>query len=129
MDLPADDAAFLAERGYKYTVVEEQSMLCVRLHDVPLPTGLNAESADVLLRLAAAYPASPPDMWWTLPRLTRADGSVIQATEISEVHLGLTWQRWSRHLPAGAWAPMLDGLEAFLALMHSEFDKAARKAA
>jgi hypothetical protein len=68
-------------------------------------------------------------MWWVDPALHRADGSVIEATQVMEPHLGRTWQRWSRHFAPGQWQSGIDGLESYLALIHSEFLRAAGQAA
>jgi hypothetical protein len=125
MELPAEDSEYLDERGLRYTVFEEGAMLCVRLHDFPLPPGLSHSEVDILFRLPAGYPIAQPDMWWCLPAITRADGSTIQATEHNEIYAGLTWQRWSRHLNPGAWAPGIDGLEAFMTLLRVELQKAS----
>jgi hypothetical protein len=129
MDLPAGDHAFLRREGYTYDVFDEGGMLCVQLNDVTLPPGLNVRETDILLRLAPLYPDVPPDMWWTTPTVRTAHGTVIPATELQETHRGRTWQRWSRHLAAGAWLIGTDNLESYLALIHSEFRAAAGAAA
>lgn len=100
-------------------------MLCVILTAWPLPPGLSAECVDLLIRLPTNYPDVRPDMWWVDPALRRADGTVIPATQVTEPHLGRTWQRWSRHFAQGQWQSGIDGLENYLALIRSEFLKAA----
>jgi hypothetical protein len=126
MSLPAADQQVLTERGIPHEVQVDGGMVCVLLPGWPLPEGLSASHADVLLRLAPGYPDVPPDMWWVDPALRRADGSVIPGTESSEGHLGRTWQRWSRHFNGGQWQSGIDGLESFLARMRAEFELAAR---
>lgn len=129
MPLLPEDVQYLAERGATYQVVEEGGMTCLLLPGWPLPGGLSATHADVLIRLAAGYPDIPPDMWWVDPPLRRADGDEIPATQSMEPHLARTWQRWSRHFNAGQWQPGIDRLSGFLALMDGEFRRAAGAAA
>jgi hypothetical protein len=126
MSLPPADEAMLADRGIVHEVQVDGGMICVLFPGWPLPQGLSAAQADVLLRLVSGYPDVAPDMWWVDPPLHRADGSGIAGTESTESHLGRTWQRWSRHFTSGQWQSGIDGLESFLALIRSEFELAAR---
>lgn len=124
--LPPLDEAFLVEAGHKFESAVESGMTCIVFPSWPLPDGLNYTSADLLVRLPGGYPDAAPDMWWFSPALTTAGGGVIQATEVSEMHLGRTWQRWSRHLGAGQWRSGIDGLENYLALIRAETERAAQ---
>ena len=121
--LPPDDTKYLAERGIDHSVVAEANMTCVVLRGFNLPPGFNRPQADLLLRISPGYPDVPLDMWWFDPPVKRADGQTIPATEVMEHHLGRSWQRWSRHLPAGLWRSGTDGLESFLALVRRELEK------
>jgi hypothetical protein len=103
-----------------YSEQVDGDVLVIRLSDYPLPVGLSVASAEVMFRLPSGYPDTAPDMWWILPALTTASGGQIQATS-PEYHLGLTWQRWSRHLPPGAWRPGVDSIKSFIKLMDGEF--------
>ncbi|WP_052689163.1 E2/UBC family protein [Williamsia herbipolensis] len=126
MKLPAVDARFLNDSGISYRTFDDGSgMLSVELLDLPLPQGLSSESANVLFRLSANYPDAQPDMWWLIPHLTTATGGVIAATEIQETFDGRVWQRWSRHLDAGAWRPGVDSLESYVRLLRNELSTAA----
>jgi len=129
MPLLPDDADYLAERGIAYEVREEGGMTCVVLPRWTLPAGLSTSETDVLIRLAPGYPDIAPDMWWVDPPLRLADGVEIAATQVTEQHLGRTWQRWSRHFNAGHWRPGTDRLSGYLALMDVEFRRAAGAAA
>jgi hypothetical protein len=129
MPLLPEDAQYLADRGINYQVHEEGGMTCLLLPAWPLPTGLSAAHVDVLLRLAQGYPDIPPDMWWVDPAVRRADGGEIPATQVTEHHLGRTWQRWSRHFNGGQWQPGIDRISGFLALMDGEYRRAAGAAA
>ena len=123
MALPQSEADYLIQRGLRHTVTEEKNMTCVVFPDHALPSGFNRPAADLLIRLNPGFPDVPPDMWWLYPAVKRVDGRAIPATEHSEVHLGRTWQRWSRHFPAGRWKPGTDTLESFLALIWRELEQ------
>jgi hypothetical protein len=127
--LPAPDAEYLAQRDLQHEVVTESGMTCVVLPRWQLPPGLNQPAADLLVRLQPGYPDLPPDMWWFSPGVLLANGSRIQATEVTEHHLGRDWQRWSRHLQPGQWRSGIDGLESYLALVDRELARATQGAA
>jgi hypothetical protein len=124
--LPPIDQSYLDERAPGASVTNDGGAICVVIPGVPLPTGLTIASADLLLRLSPGYPDVAPDMWWFSPAVGRADGGVIQATEVEEVHLGRVWQRWSRHLDPGQWRSGVDSIESYLSLVYRELASAAR---
>jgi hypothetical protein len=126
---PERDASFLAERDLAYQVVEEPGSLCLILPAWKLPAGYTQASADLLIRLPAGYPDLPPDMWWFDPAVTRPDGVVIEATQVVEVILGRSWQRWSRHLDPSHWNSGVDGLESYLSLVWREAKRSAQDVA
>jgi len=123
MNLPASDRAYLDERSVPFEVTSESNMICVLLREYPLPEGYDRSKSDLLLRLNPGYPDIPPDMWWFDPPVKRADGTVVQATECMERHLGRSWQRWSRHFNPGQWRSGIDSLESFLALIRKELKR------
>ena len=125
MKLPDPDREFLERAGIVHRVFEEAGMLNVELIDFPLPTGLNASHASVLLRLSPSYPDSAPDMWWIIPHLRAVTGATIPATEVIETIDGRSWQRWSRHLDPTAWRSGIDGLESYVRLLRTELSQAA----
>lgn len=129
MTLPASDTAYLAARAIEHHVTIEAGMICVVIPKYQLPPGLSVEQADLLLRLNPGFPDVPPDMWWFDPPVLRADGAALAATQVTETHVGRSWQRWSRHLNAGQWRPGIDGLESYLALLRLELQRSALKAA
>jgi len=118
--LPESDLAYLEERTFDCEISTETGMTCLVFAGWELPPGFNHTHADLLVRLSAGYPDVPPDMWWFDPPLRTAQGETIPATESIEMHLGRTWQRWSRHLDAGQWHSGIDGLESYLALIDAE---------
>ncbi len=128
MTLPANDQAYLDERGGGYRVVLEANVTCIVLESFRLPAGYDRPQADLLLRLQPGYPDVPPDMWWFDPPVRFGDGGAPPATESMEPYLGRTWQRWSRHLSAGQWRSGIDCLETFIALVRSELRRCAPQA-
>jgi Prokaryotic E2 family E len=126
MSLPQSDLATLAERRIEYSVSAEANMTCIVFPGYALPAGYDRPSSDLLLRLQAGFPDVPPDMWWFNPAIRLTNGRVVQATEVTERHLGRDWQRWSRHFGAGQWRSGIDTLESFLALIRKELERCAR---
>lgn len=120
MLLPERDIGYLADRGLTYEISVDQGMTCLVVKDWPLPAGLRPGQVDLLLRLAPGYPDIQPDMWWFSPHVTCCSGQPIQATQVTERYLDRTWQRWSRHLPAGVWRCGVDGLESFFAVIRAD---------
>lgn len=127
--LPPADAAFLAERYPDHKVVIENGMVCIVIPRWPVPPGYSHSHVDLLIRLVPGFPDVPPDMWWTAPIVALVSGRPIPAADLIETHLGRTWQRWSRHLPAGAWAPGSDSLQSYLAQIRTELQRTAAAAA
>lgn len=126
MALPQPEVEFLDSRGLTYTVSEEGGMTCVVFPNHKLPMGLNVTSADLLIRLSPGFPDVPPDMWWFSPGIARPDGQVIPATDVTEQHVGRSWQRWSRHLNANQWQSGTDNLQTFLAMINREVARCAQ---
>jgi Prokaryotic E2 family E len=123
--LPSVDTAFLEGRfgGGNFTITADAGYTCVVVPGFSLPEGYNSSQADLLLRLQNGYPDCQPDMWWFSPAVLKTDNTVIPNTDTTEQHLGRGWQRWSRHLPPGAWRPGIDGLESFFALLCKDLGK------
>lgn len=118
--LPPNDSQYLSDRQIPYTLATEAGMQCITLPVFALPEGYDRANSDLLLRLHLGYPDIPPDMWWFDPPIRPANGRVIPATELIEHYLGRSWQRWSRHLPAGQWKSGIDGIESYLALIKQD---------
>ncbi|MEU0879533.1 E2/UBC family protein [Lentzea sp. NPDC005914] len=128
--LPTVDTKFLEERGLRHSVQVDGGMICVLLPDWKVPAGYQQDQTDLLLRLSQGYPDVPPDMWWCSPALVLTNGSQPQATEVTEHHLGRSWQRWSRHFNnPGIWRPGIDSLESYLARIRGEMLRSAGRAA
>lgn len=110
--LREEDQSFLDSLGYSFTVEVVDGFVNIVLADFPTP-GLDRSEADLLLRLPIGFPDATPDMFWVAPALT-AKGAAIPGTEVTENHVGRSWQRWSRHI-GGQWRPGVDNLETYLA--------------
>jgi hypothetical protein len=121
--LPQSEVVRLAERGIKYTVSAEANMTCVVVQEYRLPPGYDREQTDLLLRLSPGFPDVQPDMWWFDPGIRLKDGRLVRATEVTEHHVGRTWQRWSRHFNAGQWQSGIDSLESYMALICGELER------
>lgn len=127
--LPEADTEFLQGLGCRYDVTLAGGMICVLLPAWVIPPSLTPHSSDLLLRLQPGYPDVPPDMWWFSPGLARTDGRPIACADVTEHHLGRTWQRWSRHLNAGQWRSGTDCLQSYLALLRHDLQRSAVTAA
>jgi hypothetical protein len=125
MALPAHDLTYLEERQLAHEVAVDAGMTCVVFGDWRLPPGYDRDRADLMVRLQTGYPDVPPDMWWFDPPVRLADGRGVPATEVTEQHLGRSWQRWSRHFQPGQWQSGIDGLESYLALIQRELTRCA----
>lgn len=123
MSLPQTDLDSLSRLGNEYTITVDANMTCIVIHGYKLPIGYDRNEADILLRLSPGYPDVPPDMWWINPPINLVGAMVVPATNVMESYLGVSWQRWSRHLPPGQWLSGIDGLESYLALLRLELER------
>lgn len=120
------DEAYLRRLGLAYQVLPESGLICVVIKDWPLPPGYSPERVDLLVRLPPGFPDAQPDMYWCDPpvRLIKTGGHPIAADQF-EQYLGRTWQRFSRHMPAGTWRPGTDSLETYITLIRTDLARAA----
>ena len=120
---PADEA-FLNEH-FAWEAIVESGMVCVTIKEYSCTAGLTPAVNELLVRLPPGFPDVGPDMFWFATPLTRADGGVIAATEVTEIHLGRSWQRWSRHI-GNHWRPAIDDLRSYFAYIASCLRAAAQ---
>lgn len=120
--LPADDEAFLKEKGYTYREFVESGFTNVVLADFPFPEAYTPRQAELLIRLPALYPNAQPDMFWTRPDVKLTSGAWPLNCDVKETYLQLPWQRWSRHWQK-AWRPGVDGLRTFIAAIMGELSR------
>lgn len=110
----------LRERGIKFA--EDEALRFFVLPNYQLPTGLyQQQSCDVLVVIPKNYNQDGNDMLWTNPRLVRADGKAIPATNNpgggdNRVYQDKEFCRWSRHWNQGAsiWKPGKDNIVTIL---------------
>lgn len=116
MALLPDDEGFLRAKGFAFEIlppVGNDQLLVLR--SVRLATGkFDHDQVDVLIKLPPGYPVTVLDMFWVYPRLRNANGSSPPAADTLEAIGDRTWQRFSRHLPGGAWRPGTDSLRTYL---------------
>ena len=124
MTLPARDAAYIADLDLRYEVVVDGGWLCLILCDYRLPGGYTAATTDLLIRLPPGFPDAAPDMWWFCPPVRlAATGELPIAADVMEPILGRIWQRFSRHVPPGAWQPGRHSLGTFLSLIRTDLER------
>lgn len=109
------DYAELNERGIAF--VEDPSNRFLILKGFDLPTGIYVQAkCDVLVAIPANYNHDGIDMFWTYPRLLRANGVAIPATADpgtdSRMFEGNVFCRWSRHWNGSSvmWRPGKDNV-------------------
>jgi len=112
-----DDYRVLQEMGLLYT--EDESSRFFIFRNYRLPSGVYTVSeCDVLVEIPRNYNHQGNDMFWTNPRLRRADGVAIPQTldeghGANKTHEGHEFCRWSRHWnpgTSGAWKPGKDNI-------------------
>ena len=123
MTLPNPDIAYLAERSHAHEIASDSGMTCVVVRAWPLPSGLDRNTADLLVRLSPGYPDVAPDMWWFSPAVHLSNGEALPRTDAVQTYLGREWQRWSRHFRSGQWESGIDGLESYLALIRQDLEQ------
>jgi len=61
-----------------------------------VPGGFEQSKADLMVLIPVGYPATPLDMFYLDPSLSKLNGRDLEALSIEE-HFSRQWQRWSRH--------------------------------
>jgi hypothetical protein len=107
---------YLAERWPGHTITLEGASVVLVLAGYELPAGFDPPRVDLCLMLPFGFPETQPDMFWADPSLT-LHGGAPAATEVRQQIVGRTWQRFSRHLPAGAWQPGIDNLQSWVSMI------------
>lgn len=108
--LPIRDRRYLTDHAITFEEIVCGVQKGVILRGVSLPKDrFNAEIADFLILLPAAYPDSPPDMFYSVPWLKlKPTNAYPRAADQAVQFNGQNWQRWSRH--NDAWRPGVDGI-------------------
>jgi hypothetical protein len=100
------DEAFLDSLKIPWETVRQGGTRWLLLHDFPVGSGYNVETAAVAIRIEGGYPPGPLDMAWFHPALSRKDGVGIGALSTEQID-ERPFQRWSRHYP---WREGVDDL-------------------
>ncbi|MEQ5840142.1 hypothetical protein N0A02_11970 [Paraburkholderia acidicola] len=123
MELPARDKRFLDERGYRWSLSPDGSgSFCLLISDFDVSGGgFSPSRTTLMIRIPTQYPMTPLDMWYCNPFVRLATtGQFAPQSEVTENFAGQPWQRFSRHLPSGAWKPGIDGLRSFMGILTRE---------
>lgn len=100
-------------------IEEDEAARFVVFTDFALaPEFYTVANANILVAIPENYNQAGNDMFWTHPRLIRADGQVIPATSNvgdgdNRQYAGQEYCRWSRHWPtnkSGAWRSGIDDI-------------------
>ena len=121
--LPDNDVVYLRSRGLEFEAKVEGNMISLVIFGVELPSGYQPLTVDLLLRLPLQFPQAPPDMFWTDPAVTYDGGGMPPATELREMHMDRSWQRWSRHFGMSHWRPGVDDLRSYMTLIRSTLER------
>lgn len=112
-----DDYEKLKDRGLIYEEVEQQRFFIFSQYRLPERL-YSVEVADVLVVIPPNYNQAGNDMFWTFPRLHRADGKPIPQVldpggGDNRIWKGMEFCRWSRHWDPsspGVWRPGKDDI-------------------
>lgn len=121
--LPDSDLEYLESKGLDFEVQLEGNMISLVIKGFELPAGYQPSEVDLLLRLPLQFPEVPPDMFWTDPVISYANGGTPSQTQVREPYVGRTWQRWSRHFGRSRWRTGTDDLRSYLRLIRATLEK------
>lgn len=116
--LPKDDELHLNARGSAWETVLDSGSMWLLIHDFPIPYGYAQSVSTVAVQIPASYPTTGPDMVYFSPPLSLADGTLINAAQVTCCIQGESFQRWSRHRSSlNPWRPGLDDVSSHLSLV------------
>jgi len=118
--LDQDDREWLGEQGIDFEAVEEGGFTNLILKNFALPDGFDRDQTDLLVRLPAGFPDTPPDMFWVDPPVLLAKtGTRPPAADVMETIVDRQWQRFSRHFSGSPWRPGVDSLPSWILCIRS----------
>jgi hypothetical protein len=123
VNLPEDDDAFLRGKGYDWSLIPDGDggLLVIKNYAVDADK-YDRAATDLMIRIPAKYNLAKLDMWYVDPPLrVKGTNQFPQQAATFETHGGRSWQRFSRHLPDGAWRAGVDGLAVFFTFINAEF--------
>jgi hypothetical protein len=109
--LPEDDEDCLNALGCPWETIRDSAGQWLIIHEWPLPSGYNCETASVAISIPSGFPTAHLDMAYFSPDLSRADGVPIKQVQARQTIDHRAWQRWSRHYP---WRPGVDCIATHL---------------
>lgn len=115
---------YLAERWPDHKLVQESSSVVVVLPGYELPVGFEPKRVDLCLILAFGFPETQPDMFWVDPWVMLHGQRPATADQPQQI-VGRNWQRFSRHLPGGAWRPGIDNLQSWVSAIGTILEREA----
>jgi hypothetical protein len=101
-------------KQWEIELYEDADFVALVLKNFPVGNGYSVANCDLLLKVPKSYPDAGPDMFWTDPRLTLANGQIPQSGEAIEAFIGGQWRRFSWH--RSSWNPNVDNMHG-----HVEF--------
>jgi hypothetical protein len=113
----------LRAEGYSVELIDAEGYANILFSAYPLGPGYSATSTTLLVRFPISYPNGRPELFWTDPELTKADGATPQSADHFEEHLGGRWRRFSWH--PRRWNPAKDDLRTYLEFVNAGLARAA----
>jgi len=125
LELLPEDVEYLDAnyRGVWHMLREGSGKYGLLIENFDIPVGFERLEADLMVLIPVSYPASPLDMFYLDPPLTRPNGAYMEALSV-ESHFARRWQRWSRHY---RWKPGEDDLARHIGYIWNELQVAASK--
>ncbi len=124
--LTDNDLEYLKNKGLDFEAKLEVNMISLVIKDFALPEGYWPSEVDLLLRLPLQFPQASPDMFWTDPVISYANGGIPPQTQMRQNFMGRSWQRWSRHFSQSRWRPGTDDLRSYVQLIRSTLEREVR---
>ncbi len=121
MAIPTKLAKELEQLELKPEVTEAEGVINLVFRDYPIPQGYNRANTDLLVRIPLSYPDSGPDMFWTSPELTLANGAAPQCGDQMQEFLGRRWRRFSWHT---MWKPNISNLYGYIHFITRRLERA-----
>ncbi len=106
----------------KCRVVPQPGEWTFVIFDYAIGHGYRPDQVQLLVKLPPLFPVAAPDMFWVKPSVVTAMGAEPRGTGIETV-LAEAWQRFSWHLPPGAWKPGVSDLRDFMRCVRARFDR------
>jgi len=118
-----EELAVLREE-YNVEVHEDPNSVYLIVHGFPTSQLYNRPTVTLLLQVPRPYPDAGLDMFWTDEDLRLANGSIPQAGDVIENHLGRRWRRFSWHPQfggSGKWDPNIHNVRSYLTFIGRRF--------